>query len=75
MKAWYGNWFIQKSFNNDRGRVSVDVLIPNSKTVKRIHFRSVTDERVNNLIDLLDCALSELSKKKGVANYEKRTTA
>lgn len=59
-KKWFRDWSV--IYKN--GGVEVFVNLPNSHTAKKVHFRSIKrDARIKWLIDIVDCALTELSKK------------
>lgn len=54
---WFSDWEITRL-----GEGGVIIKLPNSnQNGKIVRFRSVSDARVNWVIDALDCALNELS--------------
>lgn len=61
-KRWFDDWEVTHYFK-DKGRRSVVIKLPYSAVDKEIKFKSVTDKRILHLIDLIDCALTELTKK------------
>ncbi len=62
-KKWFDDWNVTKYYK-DRGRVSIDVKLPHAYGVQQVHFRSTPDHRVRWLVEVLDCALTELSQRR-----------
>lgn len=56
---WYDDWLIEKS-NKGGWRVTMPHLVD---TPSKIVFRKVSDARVEWLIDVLMCALHEISER------------
>ena len=61
---WYDNWQIEWGMNEEGGK-TVKVSLPNGLGYfgNKITFDKVTDARVLHLVDIIDSALSELSRR------------
>lgn len=60
-KRWFDDWKVEKLCNG-----GLRVELPHSKSgVNKVAFRSIkNDARINWLAMVIDCALTELTKKK-----------
>lgn len=63
-KNWYENWSIEWG-QNPQGNKTIKVYLPKALGVfgNKITFDKVTDARVFHLVDIIDSALSELSRR------------
>lgn len=63
-KGWFDNWEVKYQSKGDGFISKVSVTVPHAYGTKVVRFRSVRDARIKWLISVLECALSELTKKK-----------